>query len=418
MSVLIGLLSVCAAGAQETPAAKPKKPKPRHEGVSLEFDRYPTLRVGEVLRMDLRMRLQSDFRYYDPEIQTDEGTFDFRNARMTIEGWLFHDLEYEVDAAVDELRLRDAYINYRRFRDLQLRVGQFKIPFGLDQLTPPHRLDFVYRSRIGAELTPARDVGAMLHGRVFRRGLSYQFGWFYGGGENTRDSDDANTRERTWAARITGTPLRLIPVPGWMKTMELGVASTLGEAPQGRFSSRLQTVASYAAVERYFVKGYRHRLATEMNWLTGPFSLRGEFMHMRVGREKQSLFITDLPGLIVRGWYVSGTWLATGEKKEDRTVPLKPLFQGGFGAIELAGRYEQMRFGSAATSGQPQRNPRAANVWRNSDRVWTFGVNWFLNVWGRIQANYIHETVEDPQRAPVQGQTRFRTFVTRLQFVM
>ena len=77
-----------------------------------------------------------------------------------------------------------------------------------------------------------------------------------------------------------------------------------------------------------------------------------------------------------------------------------------------------MRFASTATSGQPQRNPRAANILRNSDRVWTFGINWFLNAWGRIQMNYIHETIEDPERAPIQGQTRFATFVTRLQFVL
>ena len=200
--------------------------------------------------------------------------------------------------------------------------------------------------------------------------------------------------------------------------MELGVASTLGDAPAGRISSRLRTVSQYQAVERYFVQGPRYRLGTELNWLTGPFSLRGEFSHMRVSREKQSLFLTDLPDLIVRGWYLGGTWMLTGEKKEERTEPAKPLFQGGIGAVELAARYEQHRFASDTDAGTPQRNPRASNVARNSDRMWTFGVNWYLNVWGRIQANYIHETIEDPFRSPIESRTRFRTFVTRLQFVM
>jgi len=417
LTFLLGLLTVGTAAAQAQ-AAKPKKPKPRHEGVSVEFDRYPTLRAGEWLRMDFKVRLQSDLRAFYPDIATDEGTFDFRRARMSVEGWLFRELEYELDAAVDELRIRDAYINYRGLRDLQLRVGQFKIPFGLDQLMPPQRLDFVFRSRIGDELAPQRDIGAMLHGRVFERGLGYEFGWFYGSGENARDSDGNNTREHTWAARITGTPLRLLRVPKWMKTMELGAASTLGKAPSGLYSSRLRTVANYNATERYWVQGYRHRLGGEMNWLTGPFSLRAEVMHMRVARRNQSLFATDLPGLIMRGWYLSGTWLVTGETKEDRIDPARPLFQGGFGAIELAGRYDQMRVGSATDAGQPLRNPRAANVLRNSDRVWTLGVNWFLNVWGRIQLNYIHETIEDPLRAPIEGRTAFRTFVTRFQFVM
>jgi phosphate-selective porin OprO/OprP len=406
--------------AGQTPPSKPKaaKSKPRREGIHLEFDRYPTLRIGEWFRMDARVRLQADVRHFDPDVNAEDGTFDFRRARVSLQGWLHRDMEYEVDVAVDEFRLRDAFVNYRRFRDAQLRIGQFKIPFGLDQLTPPHRLDFVFRSRIGAELAPARDVGAMLHGRFLRRALNYQVGYFYGGGENAREAGFKNSRERTWAARLTGTPLRLAPVPTWMKTMEFGVASTLGKAPVGLLSSRLRTVAQYQAAERYFVQGPRHRLGTELNWLTGPFSVRGEFAHMRVSREEQSLFGTDLPDLIVRGWYLSGTWMLTGEKKEERTEPAKALFQGGTGSLELATRYEQHRFASATTVGTPQRNPRAANVSQNSDRVWTFGVNWYLNVWSRIQANYIHETIEDPLRSPIESRTRFVTFVTRFQFVM
>jgi len=46
------------------------------------------------------------------------------------------------------------------------------------------------------------------------------------------------------------------------------------------------------------------------------------------------------------GWYVSGTWIVTGENKSDEIEPDKPLFRGGIGAIEIGARYDELGFGS------------------------------------------------------------------------
>src|SRR3970282_512928 len=104
-----------------------------------------------------------------------------------------------------------------------------------------------------------------------------------------------------------------------------------------------------------------------------------EFMHARAQRENQSIREADLPALIARGWYLTATWAITGEKKADGIEPRRPLFAGGVGAIELAGRYEQLRFNSSEHTATPSRNPRASNILGNSDRIWTVGVNWHPN---------------------------------------
>jgi phosphate-selective porin OprO/OprP len=155
-----------------------------------------------------------------------------------------------------------------------------------------------------------------------------------------------------------------------------------------------------------------------MNWSPGPFSIKGEFMHLQDERRNQGLLGQDLPDLISRGWYVSGTWAVTGERKIAGIEPRKNFLRGGIGAVELAGRYEQLRFGSSEHPGPPLRNLRAPNILGNSDRVWTVGANWYLNRWGKIQANAIHEKIEDPLRSPISGRERFWMWICRLQFVL
>ena len=59
----------------------------------------PSLRIGE-FRADLRVRLHFDLRALDsdPEVAPDE--FDFRRFRVSLEGRIYDDLEYEVDVSM------------------------------------------------------------------------------------------------------------------------------------------------------------------------------------------------------------------------------------------------------------------------------------------------------------------------------
>ncbi len=82
---------------------------------------------------------------------------------------------------------------------------------------------------------------------------------------------------------------------------------------------------------------------------------------IRVSDERLGLSVedTNLSPITSTGWYVSGTWAITGEKKAsglDR--PKRPLPGGGFGAVEVAARVERLAFKSDA----PARRPRPARA--------------------------------------------------------
>ena len=56
-------------------------------------------------------------------------------------------VEFEVEREIDaDQPWRDVFVNLRPRRAIQLRAGQFKMPFSLEQLTSATELDFVYRS--------------------------------------------------------------------------------------------------------------------------------------------------------------------------------------------------------------------------------------------------------------------------------
>jgi phosphate-selective porin len=135
-------------------------------------------------------------------------------------------------------------------------------------------------------------------------------------------------------------------------------------------------------------------------------------------RKNQGIFDEDLPNLISQGWYVSGTWVVTGEAKLEGIEPGAELFRGGVGAIELATRLERLGFGSSL-AGEPElTSPRAPNLLETPLRAWTAGVNWYLNRWVKIQFNAIRESMDDPELGPDGESAVFWTRVLRLQFVM
>jgi len=402
-----------------------KQGKEKGGVVQFEFKHRPTLRIGKLFRADVRVKVQTDFRSFSPDVETDEGTFDLHRGRLGLEGEFLKVFEYEVERDFRQTLGRndqrypwkDVYGNFKYFDNFQLKFGKFKVPFGMEELTGEHQIDFAQRTRISDDLTPGRDVGAMLHGRFFKRGLSYEAGYFRHDGENGRNHNGDPIANDTYAARVTGTPLRELAVPKVIRPVEIGAAFTWSDVPEGLSSVRGNTVMDQVYFPYVYVKGPRRRVGAEANWITGPFSLKGEFIKMTEAREQQGIYFDDLPAKVSRGWYVTGTWVITGEKKEGGVEPKKQLFDGGFGAVEIAGRFEQIRFGTD-TTGDAFSTPRSPNLRPQRDRAVTFGLNWYANRYMKIQADGIRETLEDPFRSPIPGRTRFWTGMLRLQFVM
>ena len=391
---------------------------PASAQVTFTFDKRPSLKVHDVFTADLRVKSQSDFRDFPEEPgRDDKDLFDQHRARVGVEGRFLKRFDYQVERELRDTSRpwRDVYLNARVQRGLEVRGGKFKIPFGLDQLTGSMDLDFNYRSLAGSFLSPGRDVGLMAHGRLLHDVVRYQTGVFRSGGDNVSASErtDPQTR-RTYAGRLVVTPWDGSKAHKRLRSMAAGMAYTNGELPEGRNSLRGKTVPGDPFFDPLYVNGRRERIGAEFQWRPSSVGLQGEFIHTRDQRVRQGIEDENLPDAFARGWYVSGTWLLTGERKTDSVEPARPLFHGGIGAVEIAGRVEQLRSSSDSVNGAFT-TPRSPLIAARTDNVWTAGVNWYLNEYLKVQANLIRE------QRPANGQPDgaldyFWSRTLRLQF--
>jgi phosphate-selective porin OprO/OprP len=387
----------------------------------------PSFRAGE-FRLDLRVRIHLDINGLDAPPEVEPDTFDFRRARVALEGRFYDDLEYEVDAELRDIERpwRDVFLNYRRFEAMEIRGGKFKVPFSLDQLTSTFSNAFISRSLIGSQLAPGREQGVMAHGQVARNRIRYRAGWFKGDGDTARFSEDLPENEfvdeapidSSLAGRIETTPWRRSS--GLARHLQFGGNVTFGRIDEGGlFGLRGRTVGGFEFFRPVYVQGRRNRYGVDGRWTPGPLSVQAEYSRVVDQRNGQGLADVDLPDVIAEGWYLAGPWLLTGENRSGDVEPRRPLFQGGAGAIEVVARIEELRFSSAGTGGEPPfDNPRAANILPNRDRAVTLGVNWYVNKFGRVAWNAVRESIQDPVRSPLPDRTHWWTGILRLQFVL
>jgi phosphate-selective porin len=420
--------------ADDTEPVVPANAKPTPHFV---WKQHPSLRFGKVLRVDFQAKFQEDYRssYENAEVLAELDPWELHRSRIGVAGTLFKHIDFEVERELREKELsekdvllgltpspqwKDVNVNVDYVNNAQIQVGKFKIPFGLDTLTGVSHNDFVYRSLGATYLTPSRDIGAMVHGRFFKRGLNYWAGAFRHDGDNAR-SKKIQGGDQTFAARVTGLPLRRVNSDTF-GAFELGGAFTVSKVSDDSFRPngiRGRTVVTQDTFyESVYVKGQRFRYETDLDWTLGSASLRAEYTHVLDQRQNQSFSDEDLPDARYRSWYVAGTWILTGEQK---TRPVKAgddFLRGGFGAIEVAGRVERIWFDSVDTSDEAFANPRAYTILLSDNEVVTLGVNWTLNRFTKLQFNVIREQIGNPDRNPVPNGAAFWSQVFRLQLVL
>lgn len=412
LTVVIVVAGAASAAAQDA------------RGLRWQDDR-PTIVLGEDVTIGIRGRIQLDWRQFDPDIEED--TFDFRTARIGIEGDLTRHFGYEIEREINREGTfgdwKDVYLAWKTHDRVRIKGGRFKMPFGLEQNTGPTETDFAYRSLASSHIAPGRDRGAMVYGEVGR--MVYEFGVFDDDGDNAEleeerfavEGEDLEGVGPSFAGRITADLLRAFPVPALIRGANFGFAYTNAYVPEGLNSLKGEGVWGDDFFERVYLKGRRQRIGAQFDWTPGPTGLKAEWMQSREQRLGQSNRNEDLSDFLTTGWYVSGTWFITGEDKDDNINPRKPLFGGGIGAVEVGVRFDELEMRSASTEGAAFSNPRADHQVPNSDRVWTYGVSWMPIKWVRVVTNAIHETFADVSRAPVTGIASYWSGLLRLQVV-
>lgn len=167
--------------------------------VSGEFGKGVTLKTADdSLSMQIRARIQTRASLFVPSEEGEDPNSEItiRRARVTLGGHaLTEDLTYYVQLAFSNqdtesdlrLPLRDAYVNYAAFRDLEVKVGQGKVPYGRQRVTSSGSLEMPDRSIVIAELNLDRDVGVSLWSKDLGGSdgrFAYTLGIFGGDGRN------------------------------------------------------------------------------------------------------------------------------------------------------------------------------------------------------------------------------------------
>ena len=179
------------ATTEMAPAPSPQSPA-RVPPVSvtergLEFrseDNANAIRLGGLL--------QADYRGFVDEGDSSASKFLIRRARPYASGYFFDDWNYRFapefalaapDATTYSTTIADAFINYGHLEEFQVQAGKFKAPVALEMLVGPAYTSFNERA-LTANLTPNRDIGVMIHGRL----LDGKVSWAAMVGANARDN--------------------------------------------------------------------------------------------------------------------------------------------------------------------------------------------------------------------------------------
>ena len=135
-----------------------------------------------------RLFLQLQHQFLSLEGQGKTNGFQVRRTRLLFLGNAFHpDFTYQfefemasgltnnVSESVAETgpNLRDSWINYDTGRGIEIKAGQFKVPFNLGELIPDSKQQFIDRSETDDAFSYSRDIGLDLHGRVIDKKLEY-----------------------------------------------------------------------------------------------------------------------------------------------------------------------------------------------------------------------------------------------------
>jgi phosphate-selective porin OprO/OprP len=329
-----------------------------------------------------------DGRYFiENENRSDPTTFLFRRARLDIRGTVAKYFNFRLlpDFAGSSLVLQDAYVDARYWREIAIRAGKYKVPYGIERLQSATAIRFVERA-LPDQLVPNRDLGASLFGELFLGALTYEVGIFNGvvdGGSGDTDLGD----EKDFAGRIFATPFKNTTIEP-LRGFGIGFATTYGSENDTPGSPNLPTfrTAGRSAFFRYVqdspataggtavADGAHYRFSPQGNFYWGPFGMYWEY---NISRQNVELgAVEDL--IDNRAWQVAASWVLTGEKNSyGPVVPSQPFnpFARRWGAFELAARYDELDVDHDAF------RLGFADLKRSAKKAQEFGVgvNWYLN---------------------------------------
>jgi phosphate-selective porin OprO/OprP len=336
----------------------------------------------------------------------------FRRARLGFQGIVFGNIDYKfeydfAEATGGQPSFKDVYMGMSQIPFVQyVRVGHFKEPFSLEELTPDTYTTFMERASNNAFANPGsnivasgtdRNTGFAIYQTYFDQHLTGAAGGFrltnnFGNGFGTDSPYDVT-------ARVTGLPMYDLG----KSLVHLGFSYSHKFRHYAMDSQETISFSSRAEDNQFPVNlvntgqiptNGADLIDPELAFVAGPFSAQGEYTWAFI--DQSSLMCTSATACtrvnhshpVFDGGYVEAAYFLTGESRAsfyrtqfghfERVIPAHSFTIDGknWGAWQVAARFSHLNLDSASINGGAL------------DDI-TGGVNWYLNSVTRVTVNYV-----------------------------
>jgi phosphate-selective porin len=328
--------------------------------------------------------------------------FRLRRARINLTGDFAENFDFKVEgdfensdginANRDAFSGTDIYINWHQFAEANVKAGQWKAPFGLEQLTPDPTLIIIERSLPTGAITPERQIGVQVWGKPFtniwpaqKDLLTYYAGIFNGNGRNVTVNDNNNFM---YVGR-----LELLPWQGKLlgqnSSLKLGADVLNSRDDKGtNISQSLNLLVNKdGSLSPFTLPGADERTAWSVDaWFNlGPFDLIGEYLQEKVDGRTVAGVPPGFADFTTNGFYVTAAYYL---------IPKK---------LQAAVRWEQLNPGQKGNDGI---------------HSITGGLNYYIHGDDiKLMANYVHTWSDFRQANPQFGDDQFDEVLMRLQLM-
>jgi len=284
----------------------------------------------------------------------------------------------------------DIFLNWHQYPEAQIKIGQWKAPFGLAQLTPDTSLYLIERSLPTGAITPERQIGIQLWGKPFasvwpdeKDLLTYYAGIFNGNGRNITNNDNNNFM---YVGRLESTLFKS-KIWGQESSLKLGadVLNSRDDAGTNISQSLTLLVNDDGSLSPFVLPEADERTAWSVDaWLKlGPFDLIGEFLQERVHPRTPNGVAPEFSKFTTDGFYVTGGYFL---------IPKK---------LQLAARWEHLNPGQKGSDGI---------------QSITGGLNYYIHGDDlKLMVNYIHTWSDFRETNPQFGEDQFDEVIGRVQ---
>lgn len=410
-----GALRLSAAGEQPVKKEKPLTPEEKKATAAKGAPANITFKNGFKMEsadgdhsLELHGRIQADS--YNTLSAGDNATtdrFDIRRAYLYTQGKLYKNWEYLfVGSFQGTPQMVFWEMNAHLWDEAQLKLGQYRFPFSINESTSSRNIDFMERA-LAMQFIPGIDRGAMLHGHPIQ-GLYYAVSGVNGGLRNNAGLKNSNIDE---TSDVDGKDFlghvsyNAAPILGHTDSIyHFGVSGSFGQEPTkpGDANYQLRATTETNSLQFFHVDSFTNssvnlsRVGATTVLAKGPLRFTGEYVN------------NDFTGSSTAGkhfdrnidaYYLSGHWMLTGESyaksfgKQNAFGDITPLrnfdMKGGLGAWELALRFSHMD-ASDFKAGNSVGTGVLSTGSANQADAYTVGLKWIINPQVRLLANYVH----------------------------